>query len=300
MVKDWSGNYADWDTLETVFEDSSNRELHWFFKQWVKQSNAPLVRIQNGHVSEQQRSDHGVNVLFTLTQEDPPFRLQLPLVVRLANGHTHETTVQLSSKEQPVTVVVPGLPLRVELDPHFEVLRRLRREQIPPMLNAWVTDENRTLVLPPKPSGEAQAAYQPILDRLGSQKLKTIQGPNAELPVTPHSMLVLDASPGNELAFKVIQHCPQDITLEPHRVKIRDQVFEGPNIAWLVSCPHPNQPGRTITVFSGFSPSAVSRVARLLFFYGWDSYLVFDKGRVVTRGLFEPITKDLVTTLNAA
>ena len=83
-------------------------------------------------------------------------------------------------------------------------------------------------------------------------------------------------------------------------MKIRDQVFEGPHIAWLVSCPHPTHAGRTITLFSGFSPAAISRVARLLFFYGWDSYLVFDNGRVVTRGVFELINDDFVTTLNAA
>ena len=300
LVKGWSGSYADWDTLEQVFEDSSKRELHWFFKQWVEQSDAPSVSILNGHVRTQRQSDGDVNLLFTLIQHGPPFRLQLPLVVELANGQTHTTMIQLTSREQPVTLRVPSAPLRLELDPHYDVLRRLPREQIPPMLNAWVTDESRTLVLPPKPSVEEQAAYQPILDRLGSQKLKTIQGTDAGLPISPHSMLVLDATPGNQLAFQVIKNCPHDITVEADRVTIRDQVFEGPHIAWLVSCPHPTQPGRTITLFSGFSPLAMSRVARLLFFYGWDSYLVFDNGRVVTRGMFEPIHNDFAATLNAA
>ena len=300
LVKGWSGKYANWDTLEKVFEDSSKRELHWFFKQWVERSDAPLVSILNGHIRTQKKSDGDFPLLFTLTQQEPPFRIRLPLEVELANGETHKTTIQLTSKEQPVIVRVPSRPLRVKLDPHYDAFRRLRREQIPPMLNAWVTDENRTLILSTKVSEEEQAAYQPILDRLESQKLKTTRSKDANLPVNAHSMLVLDMTLGNQLADKVLKNCPNDITLDHQQLKIRNQIFEGPHIAWLVSCPHPNQPGRTVTVFSGFTPAAISRVARLLFFYGWDSFLVFDNGRVVTRGLFEPIHIDVVTTLNAA
>ena len=300
LVKGWSGKYANWDTLEKVFEDSSKRELHWFFTQWVEQSDAPMVSILNGQIRTKKKSDGDFHLLFTLTQQEPAFRIQLPLVVELANGQTHKTRIQLLSREQPVTVRVPSRPLRLKLDPHYEAFRRLRREQIPPMLNAWVTDENRTLILSTKISDEDQAAFQPILDRLGSQKPSTTHGNEDDLSLNPNSILVLDVTSGGQLADKVIKNCPHDITLEPHRVKIRDQVFEGPHIAWLVSCPHPTHAGRTITLFSGFSPVAISRVARLLFFYGWDSYLVFDNGRVVTRGMFEPMNKDVVTTLNAA
>jgi hypothetical protein len=32
------------------------------------------------------------------------------------------------------------------------------------------------------------------------------------------------------------------------------------------------------------TPEASSTVARLLFFYGWQSYVVFDEGKVVARG----------------
>ena len=197
LVQGWSGKYANWDTLEKVFEDSSNRELHWFFKQWVERSDAPLVSLLNGHVREPQRSDDGFNLLFTLIQQEPPFRIRLPLEVELANGHTHQTTIQLTAKEQPVTVRVPSRPLRVKLDPHYETFRRLRREHIPPMLNAWVTDENRTLILSTKMSEEDQAAYQAILDRLESQKPKTTYGNEEDLSINANSMLVLDlTSPG--------------------------------------------------------------------------------------------------------
>jgi aminopeptidase N len=32
------------------------------------------------------------------------------------------------------------------------------------------------------------------------------------------------------------------------------------------------------------TPQAVAKVARLLFFYGWNSFVLFKEGAVVTRG----------------
>jgi hypothetical protein len=70
---------------------------------------------------------------------------------------------------------------------------------------------------------------------------------------------------------------------------IVDQAFEGPEMAFLITCSHPDFSNHTVSLFFGFSPEAVTPVARLLFFYGWDSYLVFHQGKVVARGMFQPV-----------
>ena len=57
-------------------------------------------------------------------------------------------------------------------------------------------------------------------------------------------------------------------------------------MALLVSCRHPEAPEHVVTLFYGLSAEAAAKVARLLFFYGWQSYLVFQDGKVLTRGDF--------------
>jgi len=59
-------------------------------------------------------------------------------------------------------------------------------------------------------------------------------------------------------------------------------------MALLISCRHPDLPNHVVTIFYGLSPSAAAKVGRLLFFYGWQSYLVFKDGAVVDRGDIEP------------
>jgi hypothetical protein len=53
-----------------------------------------------------------------------------------------------------------------------------------------------------------------------------------------------------------------------------------------------------VTLFHGVTPAAASRVARLLFFYGWQSYLVFQDGAVVARGDFPSQANDLEVRLD--
>jgi hypothetical protein len=83
-------------------------------------------------------------------------------------------------------------------------------------------------------------------------------------------------------------------------VTIEGTTFSGDNVAILVSCANPKHPDHVGTAFFGLAPDAVSRVARLLFFYGWDSYLVYKNGKVIARGSFAPTAQELTVELQAA
>jgi hypothetical protein len=301
LVKERSGTYADWETLEQVFEKTTGRELGWFFTQWVEQLGAPSIRIVRADVRGDQHSDGGSLIELTIEQTPPLYQLNLPITIELANEQIRETSIMIKDQNPSVIIPVPTKPTRLLVDSEFNMLRRLPRDQIPPMLNMWVTDQNPIIVLPDGTFGKDTSIYQPILHRLQSRELKVnIQRMDEQMFSEPHSQLILDDPRTNHLTAKVIESCPEDFTLGPKGLTIRDKTFEGPKIAWLISCPHPTRPGHTLTVFSGFSDSAVSRVARLLFFYGWDSYLVFKDGNVVTRGTIEPSNLDLTVSLQAA
>ena len=55
----------------------------------------------------------------------------------------------------------------------------------------------------------------------------------------------------------------------------------------LASCRRDDHPGSVVTFLHGVTPQALSRVGRLLFFYGWQSYVVFHEGAVTARGDWE-------------
>jgi aminopeptidase N len=68
---------------------------------------------------------------------------------------------------------------------------------------------------------------------------------------------------------------------------VAGKTYEGAGMALLVSCRRSDQPGSVVTLLYGVTPQALGRMGRLLFFYGWQSYVVFQEGAVVARGDWE-------------
>lgn len=297
LVRDWTGRHVDWHTIEHVFSRRSGRNLQWFFQQWVERAGAPSINIAWFSVqTDVENPGHSVLQL-RLSQHAPYYRLRLPTVIHLADGTRHQTITELTSSEETFRFSVPSRPVRVVIDPAYMILQRLTRSQIPPMLNAWVTDSRQSVIL-----DEANTStYQMVLQRLRAQNTEILQPSSyGDTLPTDRSLLILDYPTTKRLAEHGLAGCEKFLHVGQDWIMIHDKKYAGPHMAWLVSCVHPDNPDHIVSLFSGGSPSAIARVARLLFFYGWDSYLIFENGKVIDRGLFDPATKHLDISLPAA
>ena len=58
-------------------------------------------------------------------------------------------------------------------------------------------------------------------------------------------------------------------------------------MAVLLSCHRPDASGSVVTLLYAVDPAAATKVARLLFFYGWQSAVVFDEGTVTKRDMWQ-------------
>ncbi len=302
LVAEYKGVHATWHDLERVFQNAAGRDLRWFFAQWIEREGAPTLKIltaESGH------GGTGHWVVARIAQQDPPFRVRLEVAVDLEGGHVHRTALDLTRPEELLTVQVPSRPLALRVDPDFQTFRRLSRDQVPPMLNLFVTDPNQVVVLSEKGSEEDRAPYQQVTDRLTGQDSLSGNGPTV-VRVSDNSGALLEGSwqgqgsvlilggPGlNPAAVWGMQVCAERVSVGGDRITIEGRTYEGPGLALLVSCPYPDRPGSVVTLFFGMSPKAVAPVARLLFFYGWQSYLVFRDGAVAGRGDFVGIPNQL-------
>jgi len=66
-------------------------------------------------------------------------------------------------------------------------------------------------------------------------------------------------------------------------------MMDGGDESLLITYPHTLHPGKWVTIYFGSSATGLSR-ARYIFFYGWDSYILFKKGRPIERGSFSPLS----------
>lgn len=302
LVAELGGAFASWTDLERVFGAAGGRNLRWFFAQWVEQPGAPSLRIAEAElIAEGGPQGRGVRIRARMTQDARPYRLRLPVSIKLAGGRPHAAVLEMTAPDQTFTIPVPDVPLSIQIDPDFDTFRRLAREQVPPMLNLFVTDRERSVVLPGGGTEAERAPYQEVAARLtaekpgqdSGQRPVSVQAADRDVVAAQGSVLVLGAPGINRAVEWAARGCGKKISLGKDSFMIEGRTYEGPNMALLVSCRHPDRPESVVTLFYGLSPPAAAKVARLLFFYGWQSYLVFQDGVVVSRGDFVPPQAEL-------
>jgi hypothetical protein len=298
LVREYGGRYLDWRGIEQLYTASTGRDLRWFFSQWIERPGAPQLSLRQAvlapDAADSTGSSHRPGPVLDLTviQRGEPYELTLPLVVNGKAGRHETISVKVGLSSDLLQVPLSFAPASVQLDPDYMVFRRIDRAVLPPMLNLFVTDRMRTVIVPPAESREESSIYRRVVERLttqeaaDSQQTTTTVLPPEEADFGRSEGSVLFLGPTQREAWRGISDpdCAERVQLNEARVAIDQSVVEGTNLAVLVSCPVKGAPGHMATLFYGMTPEAAGRVTRLLFFYGWQSYLVFRDGVVVARG----------------
>ena len=135
MMKDFASRHRDSPATTEAFVDVASehfsrapiaqqfamKDLSWFFKQWVWQTQLPTYRLEYGIDN---RADGTVAINGTLFQDNAPddWAMPLPLVLKFAGGKTEHRTLLARGPKQPVTLMLSQRPESVELDPDLWVL----------------------------------------------------------------------------------------------------------------------------------------------------------------------------------
>ncbi|MGQ0696040.1 MAG: M1 family metallopeptidase [Nitrospiraceae bacterium] len=293
FVSQFRNRTADWGSLEAVFSQESHQDLRWFFVQWVEQSGAPALSL--GEISAHRvKKDDGREawqLTVQLQQTGKPFRIAIPLVIIMKE--TMQTRwMAISHSENTAEFLLPHQPLWVKLDPDLMAFRRFARDQLPPMLNGYVTDPHKTVV---RAFRDSASPLQQVVARIvhqeaqlpETQKTRVLPVEGATLPPSGSVLMLAEADQRRAVQSIVKESCGDLVTLGSAGFQIDGQTYEGPLMAVLFSCHRANVPGSVITVLYGVTPQAVAKISRLLFYYGWQSYVIFDEGAVVKRELWQ-------------
>ncbi|MBM4126626.1 MAG: M1 family metallopeptidase [Nitrospira sp.] len=305
-LKTFVGRYrdrpADWESIETVFAQEARRDLRWFFEQWVERPGAPVLSL--GEVHAHRVADKDGRNMWQLTvhvqQAGTPFRMALPVTIA-TTGTTETRWVSLnSSPETAAEFTVSDQPILVRLDPDLMGFRRLARSQLPPMLNGYVTDRNKTIV---RVFADEASPLQQVIARVADQetsvpesrKTKVLSAAGEALPSTGSVLILAGADEARAVQQIVKQSCGNLVALRPTGFDINGRTYEGQEMAALFSCHRASVPGSILTVLYGVSPGAVANASRYLFYYGWQSYVIFKDGAAITRDVWQnqPETKEV-------
>ncbi|MGC2856299.1 M1 family metallopeptidase [Novispirillum sp. DQ9] len=269
------GSRASWADLRAVLEAEAGEDLAAFFDQWLTRTGAPVLTLEHAQAG-------GGAVTVVVGQDDPPYALRLPVAVTTAEG-TAGQVVPVASLRSTVAVAVEGAvegtgpPRAVTLDPDFHVFRRLSPQETPPILRDVTLAAAPAVLLPDDPA--ARAVAQDLAVRLFGQPVAVVTAKEAEAGSGPLLVVSLDGATSSLGGLEG----------EPAEVAGR-----GTARAWVRRLPG----GRPVLVVQAATVNALSTLLRPLPHYGRESWLVFDGGRVIDKGLWDPPQQPLRKALS--
>lgn len=140
--------------IQKSFEEVSGKDLSSFFKQWIDRKGAPTLSISNVR-------SNGNKLHFTIkqTQKEAVFNLQIPVAIFTeGNNEVVMKTVEMNKKSQNFTFDLAQKPLRVEIDPQFNLMRRVDRGEVPASLSQVFGAKQLTIIVPA--NSKNKIAYQ--------------------------------------------------------------------------------------------------------------------------------------------
>jgi hypothetical protein len=127
--------------------------------QWLHRTGAP--RLSLGKVSvAQDGDDYRLDVV--LEQQSPLFRFDLPIAITLAGETTaRQHLVRVEQAQTRVQLKFPARPVRIDVDPAYDVLRYLDPSEQPPALNR-LFGPPALLILPTDVPAAQRAAWRQL------------------------------------------------------------------------------------------------------------------------------------------
>ena len=149
------------DTVRTLAGDDD--ALNVEFQAWLGRSGAPHLSLVDSRAVP---AGDGWELTMDLAQRQPePFTFDLPIAVTLAGQPVAQIhTVRLSERKQQVRLHLASRPLRVDVDPYYDVLRYLDATEQPPALNRLFGSRRTWLVMPTAAPPEMRAAWESLAD----------------------------------------------------------------------------------------------------------------------------------------
>ncbi len=264
--------------LQDAFSAAAGESLAPFFRQWVHRPGAPQLQISEVGSA---REDTGFHLSFTLeqAQSGDPYALQLPLAITL-EGHAEawQTTVPLARSSQQVRLTTPARPLHVEVDPDFDLFRRLHPAETPPSISQALGARKLLVVLPDSAPPALQNAYRSLAETWSGAASASVDivtdAQISQLPLDRGVLLLgcqnawRDAL-ADRLSNYEYSEQPGAVTLAGH------SLLSNRNAVVVMTRPAEAQ-SHALGWLAAPSPAAAVALARKLHHYGRYSYLAFE------------------------
>jgi hypothetical protein len=269
---------AGFNDIQTAFEDVTGKNFKAFFEQWVNKKGAPVLEVSDAGVN---RKDDGYHLTFNLkqTQSGDAYNLRVPIAIYL-EGKTEPEIKKflMNKKEQIFEQVFEQRPLGIDVDPQFDIFRRLDRNEIPPALSQVFGAEKIMIVLSADEEPDKMAAYKKLADSWAKSEPDNIEIViDKDIGSLPSDRAIWIFGINNKFKTSVIKGLsPYDIEINELQYRIGKSTVSPTNNSIVLSTRNPENPEYVIVWLTADNITALPGLGRKLPHYGKYSYLSFE------------------------
>ena len=295
---------ASWQDVRVAFEDITKTDLKAWFDQWVERTGAPSL-VASFAKDDQRPGGQQVTIMLKQMQEGPAYELDVPVQVTFTSSPTPRLhVVHMTSKAHVFTLadLEPDEEVaRIDIDPMFDLFRRLDRSEIPPTLGEVFGAPKSLLLVPAEgddPLAREWAEFAKGWARRGDVEV-AVADPAKPLP-TDRSVWILGGGNALRSAFATtLEAGGADVGVE----KIRFGRSETPRAdhSFVFTARHPGNSELAIGWIGASHGAALPGLARKLPHYGKYSYLAFqgDEPTNVVKGTWDATGSPLTLRIEA-
>ena len=257
---------ASFDDIRKSFETVSGLDLRPFFDQWIKNVGTPELKLE-------QAAGQGGRLSVTLSQVQSGrlFALDVPVVIQTDQGVETKTVSMPSDRARVEASFDLKAPARrVEIDPQFQLYRRLSPFEIPPSLSKAFGARRVLMVM----SAQSAPIYAGLAKAWSRDGVETVM--DNELDALPSDRAVWLFGAGNKFAPVVAEALkPYGASLDASGLRTSSTAYEAAGRSLVVGVRHPRNPDLVVFQVVASSEAAADALARKLPHYGKYSWLVF-------------------------
>lgn len=270
--------FASFDDLRESFERVSKKDLKAEFDQWVRRKGAPMLKLDNTKV-EKEGAGYGLGLVIEQVQTEDTYFLQMPVAVTMeGTANAWQTIVKMDQRRISLHFHLPSRPVRVDLDPEFDIFRRLERTETPPAVSQALGAKKMLVVLPSSADHAMLDAYREfseILRKSGSAEVEVRL--DTDIKELPSDRAVTVLGWENRFLDNMISILlGYDLTLARKSIWLGKKEITGGNNSVVVAGRNPGNKEFAIMFIAAESKEALPGLGRKLPHYHKYSYLVFE------------------------
>jgi hypothetical protein len=270
--------FASFEDLRKSFEGVSEKGLSSEFDQWVRRTGAPKIKLVSAK-TEKERDGYSLTLAIEQVQADGRYLLQIPLAVTMeGEAKAWQTSAKIDQKVIELHFHLPSRPVRVDLDPEFDLFRRLDLGEIPPAISQALGAKKMLVILPASAGDTMLKAYRKfssVLEKSGPDEVEVIL--DADIKEFPADRSVTVLGRENRFFDRVIAAlAAYDVKLLQNNLLIGKTEIWSENHSVVLSGRNPENREMAVMFIGTGLAEALPGLGRKLPHYHKYSYLVFE------------------------